>query len=246
MGIVKKRTIHQKNVQTVPMPPTDHKKRTCIHHGHQRKPLSEHIYTRCTNINIEKPFKLTRPQLHWADAALTRCYIILGPPKTYYVTQEITCDGHSSIDWQQHMGRAKFIRYDKMHKHLAQNQTHYTQDFDHTFRPLPQIAYLDKNYADPQYGLDPYWEDNIYDQEILDYCCNYNKPVEQIEGDDINTETHKSHKLRYGLIDLSTIILQLPGTSSLPHSTPFIHPSKPRQQLVIGNEIALQLKSVHN
>ena len=52
-----------------------------------------------------------------------------------------------------------------------------------------------------------------------------------------------SDTLRHALTDLSTINTHLPGTSPLPHFTPFVHPNKFTQQPVIDNEIALQMKS---
>ena len=131
----------------------------------------------------------------------------------------------------------------KIKKPLPQNQTDYTQDFHCTFGPLPQIAHHDKNFVDTQYGPDLYWRDNICNQNNLENQYSYNKPVAQIEGDDINIDSHVSDKLRFVLVDLWTVSLQLPGTSPIPLFTPFIHPSKARRQPVIDNEIAIQLKS---
>ena len=142
--------------------------------------------------------------------------------------------------------KSKIVRYNKMHvihKTLSENQIDYTQDFKSTFKPLPQIADSDKHLVHHPYGLDSYWEDHIYDQDKLEYRHNYNKPAEQIGNDDINIDLHVSHTLRYALIDLWTFNPQLPGTSPLLHFTPFVHSNKTRQQLVLENEIAPQLKS---
>ena len=57
------------------------------------------------------------------------------------------------------------------------------------------------------------------------------------------TSSHLSDKLRYALLDMRTINPQLPITSPLRHFTFLVHPNKPKQQPVIGNQIALQLKS---
>ena len=109
-----------------------------------------------------------------------------------------------------------------IHKTLSQNQIDYTQDFDSTFRLLPQTADSNEHFVDHQYGLDP------PDQENLEYRHNCNTPAEQIDEDDIIINSHVSDKVRHALIDLWTSNPQLPGTSPLPHSTPFVHSNKSR------------------
>ena len=98
-------------------------------------------------------------------------------------------------------------------------------------------------FVDHMYGVDQYWEDHIYNQDILESRRNYNKPAEQLEDDYIIIDSHKSDTLRQALLELWTIHPQLPGTSPPPHFTPSVHPNKTRQQPFIDNEIALQLKS---
>ena len=52
------------------------------------------------------------------------------------------------------------------------------------------------------------------------YKHNFDKPPEQIEDDDIFTDSHVSDKLRSALIDLWTVHPQLPNTSLLPKFRP--------------------------
>ena len=40
----------------------------------------------------------------------------------------------------------------------------YTDNFDTQFRPLPEVVAYDAYFVDPQYGFDPYWDEEIYDQ----------------------------------------------------------------------------------
>ena len=68
------------------------------------------------------------------------------------------------------MEQAKFIRYKKLHvisKILPQYQIGFTRIFDSTFRPLPQTEASEQIFIEHQYGFDTYWEDHIYDQDIL-------------------------------------------------------------------------------
>ena len=101
------------------------------------------------------------------------------------------------------MGKTKCVRSNKLHvkhKTLHQNQIDYTRDFDSTFRPLPQIADSNKNFVDQQYGLDSYWEDHIYYQDISEYRQNYNEPAEVIKDDDISFDLHMSDTLKHVLL----------------------------------------------
>ena len=79
------------------------------------------------------------------------------------------------------MEEAELIRHNKMdsiHKTTLQYQIEYTQNCHSRFGPLPQISDSDENSVDQHYGLDPYWEDTLYDQDNLEYRHNYNKPQE--------------------------------------------------------------------
>ena len=49
-----------------------------------------------------------------------------------------------------------------IHKILPTYEYDYTNNFDTHFRPLPEVVTYDPNSVDPQYGLDPYWDEEIY------------------------------------------------------------------------------------
>ena len=53
--------------------------------------------------------------------------------------------------------------------------------------------------------MEPYWDEELYDQDKLEYKDTYNKPNDQIESDDLITDAHVSDALRYALIDLWTV-----------------------------------------
>ena len=88
------------------------------------------------------------------------------------------------------------------HKTLPTYEYDYTDNFDTQFRPLAGVVAYDAYFVDPQYGFDHYWDEEIYDQDKLEYNDAYNNPNDQIECDDLITDAHVSDALRYALIDL--------------------------------------------
>ena len=115
------------------------------------------------------------------------------------------------------MEKAYIRRYNNMHilqKIFPTYEYHYTDDFETPFRSLPEVVAYDAYFVDPQYGFDPYWEEELYDQDKLEHKDTYNKPNDQIECDDLITDAHVSDTLRYAIIDLWTVNPHLPDTSA--------------------------------
>ena len=52
-----------------------------------------------------------------------------------------------------------------------------------TIRLLPLIDDYSPYYSDPDYGFDPYWDANCYNQHHLYFYRNFNKPSHVIEPD---------------------------------------------------------------
>ena len=142
------------------------------------------------------------------------------------------------------MEKAYVRRYNNMHiihKTLPTYEFDYTDNFDTHFRPLPEVVAYDPYFVDPQYGFDPYWVAEIFDQDKLEYKDTYNKPNDQIESDDLITGAHVSDALRYAVIDLWTVNPQLPDTSPLPNFRP--RPQNQQRQIaVIDDQILPQLQ----
>ena len=67
-----------------------------------------------------------------------------------------------------------------IHKTLGTYESDHTKDIDTQFKPLPKIVAYDTFFVDPQYGRDLYWEDDLYDQDKLEYRDSHNKPDDQI------------------------------------------------------------------
>ena len=173
-----------------------------------------------------------------------RQYIISDPPPTVYHSHQTLNTGIPSVVWQQQMEKAYIRRYNNMHivhKTLATYEYDYTDNFDTHFRPLPEVVAYDPYFVDPQYGFDPYWDEEIYNQDKLEYKDTYNKPNDQIESDDLITDSHVSDALRYAVIDLWTVNPQLPDTSPLPNFRP--RPQNQQRQIaVIDDQILPQLQ----
>ena len=128
-----------------------------------------------------------------------------------------------------------------IHKIFPTYEYDYTDNFETQFRPLPEVVAYDAYFVDPQYGFDSYWDEEIYDQDKLEYKDSYNKPNDQIEFDDLITDAHVSDALRYALRDLWTVSPHLPDTSALPNFRPRPQ-NQQRQAAVIDDQILQQLQ----
>ena len=128
-----------------------------------------------------------------------------------------------------------------IHKIFPTYEYDYTDNFHTQFRPLPEVVVYDAYFVDPQYGYDPYWDEEIYDQDKLEYKDTYNKPINQIESDDLITDAHVSDALRYALIDLWTVNPHLPDTSALSNFQSR-RQNLQRQTAVIDDQILPQLQ----
>ena len=80
--------------------------------------------------------------------------------------------GYPSVVWQQQMEKANVITY--INTHLFQKpipvwDPDYTTTFTTRFRPIPLIDDYNSTYIDPDYGRDPYWDIEIYNQDLLQF-----------------------------------------------------------------------------
>ena len=48
-----------------------------------------------------------------------------------------------------------------IHKTFPTYEYDYTDNFDTQFRPVPEVVAYDPYFVDPQYGFDPYWDEEI-------------------------------------------------------------------------------------
>ena len=142
------------------------------------------------------------------------------------------------------MKKAYIRRYNNMHmihKTLPTYKHDYTDNFETQFRPLPEVVAYDTFFVHPQYALGPYWDEQFYDQDKLEFLDNYNKSNDQIVSEGLITDAHVSDALRYALIVLWTLNPRLPDTSALPNfqSRP---ESQQKQIAVIDGQILAQVQ----
>ena len=63
-----------------------------------------------------------------------------------------------------------------IHKTLPTYECDYTDNLESQFRPIPEVVAYDTYFVGPQYGLDPNWDEDLYDQDKLEYKDAYKKP----------------------------------------------------------------------
>ena len=84
-----------------------------------------------------------------------------------------------------------------IYKTLPTYEHDYAEKFDIQFKPLLEVVAYNTYFGDSQYWFDPHWDEDLYDQNKLEYKDTYNKPEDQNERDDFITDTHVSEALRY-------------------------------------------------
>ena len=96
--------------------------------------------------------------------------------------------GYPSVVWQQQMDKAITITYNNTNlfqKPIPVWDPDYTTTFTTRFRPIPLVDNYNPTYIDPDYGGDPYWDTEIYNQEqlqfqyVLDDIEHYNRTVHE-------------------------------------------------------------------
>ena len=68
-----------------------------------------------------------------------------------------------------------------IHKTFQTKENDYAEDFDTHFRPLPEAFAYDTRFVDPQFGLDTYWDEDLYHQGKMEYKDTQYKSNNQIE-----------------------------------------------------------------
>ena len=129
-----------------------------------------------------------------------------------------------------------------IHETLPTYGYHYKNNFETQFRPLPEVVAYNTYFVDTQYGLDLYWDEDLYDQDKLEYKDTCNKHIDQIEGDDLITDAHVSDTLRYALTDLWTLYPHLPDTSALPNFQ--LRPQNQQRQIAVIDDQILPQRQV--
>ena len=209
--------------------------------------LNQGRLQRMPDVNSQETFKLKKPQLYWSPIILAFQYAKSYQTTIFCHTYKIKRKGFPSIVWQQQMKTTYRERYNRMHpiqKETPIHQITANQHISTMFRHLPENPENESQFINPHYQQDPYWNDDLFDHEKLEYKQNFNKRPEQIEDHDLITDSHVSDKKRrHALLDSRTFNPQLPNTSPSPKFRPTLNFTN-CQTPVIDTEIFPQLQPI--
>ena len=80
--------------------------------------------------------------------------------------------GYPSVVWQQQMEKSIITTYNNTHlyqKPIPACDPDYKTTFTTRFRPIPLIDDYNPSYIDPDYGIDPFWDFELYNQDLLQF-----------------------------------------------------------------------------
>ena len=86
------------------------------------------------------------------------------------INKQLIC--YPSVVWQQQMEKAIITTHNITHlfqKQIPVWDPDYTTTFTTRLRPIPLIDDYNSTYIDPDYGRDPYWDTEIYNQDLLQF-----------------------------------------------------------------------------
>ena len=122
------------------------------------------------------------PRLQINAKLRVRQYIISDPPNIFYTEYYTALKETSSADWQQQMKIPhNFSTALDPLSNSPQNDTT-------TIRLIPLVDDYNPYYPDPDYGFDPYWEANVYNQHHLYFYQTFNNQNSNIELDSLATD----------------------------------------------------------
>ena len=128
-----------------------------------------------------------------------RQYVISDPPNITYQQSQNDTTGKPSTVWQQQMANARLetqyiIHSD--HPYLYRRTSH-DNDSENHFRFLQTVEDYNPQYYDPEYGKDPYWDEELYDKTNLQFRNEDYPPTDDEDDPDIEDSI-----LSRALIDL--------------------------------------------
>ena len=116
-----------------------------------------------------------------------RQYVISDPANIAYKQSQKNITGTPSTVWQQQMVEActqtQYIIHSD-HPYLYR-RNNLTKDLETQFRPLQTVEDYNPQYYDPEYGKDPYWDDDLYDQHNLQFRNDDYPPTDDEDDPDI-------------------------------------------------------------
>ena len=170
------------------------------------------------------------PRLQISDQMSIRQYVISDPANIAYKQSQKNITGTPSTVWQQQMVEActqtQYI-FHSDHPYLYR-RNNITKDSETQFRPLQTVEDYNPQYYDPEYGKDPYWDDDLYDKLNLQFR-NDDYPPTDDEDDPDNVDTILSRALiepwqpNFDAIKDQPHAEETQATTGLLDETAFIH-----------------------
>ena len=116
-----------------------------------------------------------------------RQYVISDPANIAYKQSQKNITGTPSTVWQQQMVEActqtqYIIHSDHPYLYRRNNLTKVSET---QFRPLQTVEDYNPQYYDPEYGKDPYWDDDLYDKHNLQFRNDDYPPTDDEDDPDI-------------------------------------------------------------
>ena len=135
-----------------------------------------------------KSKKLSSPRLQIHDYLLVRQYVISDPPMITFHQCIKDTNGTPSVVWQQQMEKAYIKTYKEVHNDRPDRyyDFDYTKDFETRFHPSQLIEDYNPQYIDPEYGKDPYWDDELYETQNLQFRRDDYPPTDDEDDPEID------------------------------------------------------------
>ena len=120
-----------------------------------------------------------------------RQYVISDPPNTIYKQYQNDTTGIPSTVWQQQMDIARIATQYIIHSDHPYLYRRNSQDKDSEtyFFPLQTVDDYDPQYYDAEYGKDPYWDNELYDQTKLQFRNDDYPPTDDEDDPEIEDNT---------------------------------------------------------
>ena len=116
-----------------------------------------------------------------------RQYVISDPANIAYKQSQKDITGTPSTVWQQQMVEACTQTQNIIHSDhpYLYRRNNLTKDSETHFRPLQTVEDYNPQYYDPEYGKDPYWDDDLYDKHNLQFRNDDYPPTDDEDHPDI-------------------------------------------------------------
>ena len=103
------------------------------------------------------------PRLQFNEKLRVTQFIISDPSTVFHTEYYSSLKGTSLADWQQQ------LRTTPAQSHTPDHRSDGLDSTTNYIRPLLLITDYNSFYIDPDYGVDPYWDIQIYNQHELHF-----------------------------------------------------------------------------